>query len=51
MLPAATPPNAIVFGSGHVTIPEMVRAGFVLNLAGMVLITLAALVLVPWVFG
>ena len=51
MLPAATPPNAIVFGSGHVTIPNMVRAGFVLNLAGMILITVAALILVPLVFG
>ncbi len=51
MLPVATPPNAIVFGAGHVTIPDMVRAGFVLNLAGMGVITIAALVLVPWVFG
>ncbi len=40
MLPVATPPNAIVFGSGYVTIPQMVRAGFWLNLAGIVVITL-----------
>ena len=40
MLPVATPPNAIVFGSGHVTIQQMIRAGFWLNLAGVVLITL-----------
>ena len=42
MLPVATPPNAIVFGSGHVTIQQMIRAGFWLNLAGVVLITVLA---------
>ncbi len=39
MLPVATPPNAIIFGSGHVTIQQMIRAGFWLNLTGVVLIT------------
>lgn len=39
MMPVATPPNAIVFGSGHVTIPEMASAGFWLNLVGIALIT------------
>ena len=38
MLPVATPPNAIVFGSGHVTIREMSKAGFCLNLLSIVLI-------------
>lgn len=42
MLPVATPPNAIVFGSGRVTIPEMARAGFLVNLVAVVLVTLAA---------
>ena len=42
MLPVATPPNAIVFGSGHVTIPQMCRAGVLLNLIGIVLITALA---------
>lgn len=41
MLPVATPPNAIVFGSGHVTIPQMVRAGVWLNLVAIVLIPVA----------
>ncbi len=39
MLPVATPPNAIVFGTGLVRIPEMSRAGIWLNLIGIVLIT------------
>jgi sodium-dependent dicarboxylate transporter 2/3/5 len=39
MLPVATAPNAIVFGSGRVSIREMARAGFVLNLIGAVVIT------------
>jgi sodium-dependent dicarboxylate transporter 2/3/5 len=37
MLPAGTPPNAIVFGSGYVSIPRMVRVGAVLDLAAIVL--------------
>jgi solute carrier family 13 (sodium-dependent dicarboxylate transporter), member 2/3/5 len=41
MLPVATPPNAIVFGSGAITIGQMVRAGIVLNLVGVVLVTVA----------
>jgi solute carrier family 13 (sodium-dependent dicarboxylate transporter), member 2/3/5 len=49
-LPVATPPNAIVFGSGHVTIPQMVRAGLVLNVIGSVLIVLTVMTLVPLVF-
>jgi len=40
MLPVATPPNAIVFGSRQVTIPQMVRAGLWMNLIGTLLITL-----------
>ena len=40
MLPVATPPNAMVFASGYVTIPQMSRAGFWLNLCSIVTITL-----------
>ena len=39
MMPVATPPNAIVFGAGYVTIPQMARAGIVLNLIGVLLAT------------
>ncbi len=38
MMPVATPPNAIVFSSGRITIPQMCAAGIVLNLAGALLI-------------
>jgi sodium-dependent dicarboxylate transporter 2/3/5 len=40
MLPVATPPNAIIFGSGRVKIAEMARAGIVINIVGAVFITL-----------
>ncbi|HMQ53561.1 MAG TPA: DASS family sodium-coupled anion symporter [Anaerolineae bacterium] len=43
MLPVATPPNAVVFGSGYVTIPQMSRVGFILNLAGIVVVTLTVM--------
>ena len=39
MLPIATPPNAIVFSSGEVEMKDMVRAGLVLNLVGVIVIT------------
>jgi sodium-dependent dicarboxylate transporter 2/3/5 len=47
MLPVATPPNAIVFASGRVTIRQMARTGFVLNLFAVVVIT----VLAHWFLG
>ena len=39
MLPVATPPNAVVFGSGFVPLPQMARAGIWLNLIGIIVIT------------
>lgn len=39
MLPAGTPPNAIVFGSGRVRLPDMMKAGFLLDVAAAVLAT------------
>ena len=50
MLPVATPPNAIVFGSGWVTIPQMSRTGFALNFAGAGIVTGAVLILVESLF-
>ncbi|MDA1275231.1 MAG: DASS family sodium-coupled anion symporter [Verrucomicrobia bacterium] len=50
MLPVATPPNAIIFASGHVTIPEMVKAGFILNIVGVLLVTLLGYFVVVPVF-
>ena len=49
MLPVATPPNAIVFGSGAISLPQMVRAGFVLNILAVFLVTLLTFLIVrPW---
>ncbi len=51
MLPVATPPNAIVFGSGHVEIRSMVKAGMWLNLVSIVLISLWMWLVGARVFG
>ena len=50
MMPVATPPNAIVFGSGRVRLPEMARAGLWLNLVGVLLVFLLtyAVVMPRW---
>jgi sodium-dependent dicarboxylate transporter 2/3/5 len=47
MLPVATPPNAIVFATGTLKIPQMVRAGIFLNLVGIVIVTLIGMVVAP----
>ncbi|MEE4279145.1 MAG: DASS family sodium-coupled anion symporter [Halieaceae bacterium] len=51
MLPVATPPNAIVFSSGVLRIADMLRAGFLMNLVALVLLTIVAVLLVPAVLG
>lgn len=51
MLPVATPPNAIAFGSGSVRIGDMIRGGVWLNLIGVVIVTLATYFLAVPVFG
>jgi sodium-dependent dicarboxylate transporter 2/3/5 len=50
MMPVATPPNAIVFATGHLRIQSMIRAGFALNLAGIVVVTGLSYALLGWVF-
>ena len=50
MLPVATPPNAIVYGSGKFTIATMMKAGFVLNIIGIFVVTIFAYYLAPNIF-
>ena len=47
MLPVATPPNAIVFSTGVISIPQMVRAGVFLNIIGIIIVSIVALTIAP----
>ena len=51
MLPVATPPNAIVYGTGRITLPQLVRAGALLDLLFLLLVSAGVTFLVPIVFG
>ncbi len=51
MLPAATPPNAIVFGAGRITVPQMARAGFLVDIMGVLLVTALMYLIGVHVFG
>jgi len=48
MLPVATPPNAVVFGSGYVSMSSMIRAGLGLNLISILLVTFWVFYLLPY---
>ncbi|MBI5856352.1 MAG: anion permease [Sphingobacteriales bacterium] len=47
MMPMGTPPNAIAFASGHIKIKQMMRAGFVMNIVAIILITLFCWFILP----
>ena len=51
MLPVATAPNAVIYSSGHVSIPTMARAGLWLNVIGTFLVTGVCYALLPIIFG
>jgi len=50
MLPMATPPNAIVFASGHIKVQQMVRAGFILNIGSVALLWVFGEFIIPMIF-
>ncbi len=51
MMPASTPPNAIVFGTGYVRLPTMIRAGLGANVIALVVIVVVSLLIVAPVWG
>jgi sodium-dependent dicarboxylate transporter 2/3/5 len=51
MLPAGTPPNAIVFSSGYISVPQMARSGLIVDLFGGLLIAIVCWLLAPWALG
>lgn len=51
MMPVATPPNAVVFASGQITMIQFVRAGFWTNIAGIGVVMALTYAVVLWVFG
>ena len=51
MLPVATPPNAVAYGSGYVTIGSMIKGGLWLNLIAIVLVTGFTYTLFTWFLG
>ena len=51
MLPAGTPPNAVVFSSGYITVPQMARSGLIVDLVGGLLVAVVCYYLTPLVLG
>ncbi len=51
MLPVATPPNALVYGTGYVTIRQMIRNGFMLDILGWLMTVFILYVCGVWLFG
>jgi sodium-dependent dicarboxylate transporter 2/3/5 len=51
MLPVATPPNAVAYGSGYITIRDMIRSGWVLNFIGVGLIAIFMFTIIMWAVG
>jgi sodium-dependent dicarboxylate transporter 2/3/5 len=51
MLPVATPPNAIIFGTGEIRMADMIRVGIIMNLIGVVIITTMMFLLGMFVFA
>ena len=51
MMPMGTPPNAIVFSSGHIKLKDMIKAGFAMNIISIILITLFCWFVLPLVMG
>jgi solute carrier family 13 (sodium-dependent dicarboxylate transporter), member 2/3/5 len=51
MMPMGTPPNAIVFASGHIKLNQMVKAGFVMNVISVILICLFSYYVLPLIVG
>ncbi|MCM8570909.1 SLC13 family permease [Gramella jeungdoensis] len=50
MLPVATPPNAVVFGSGHLHIPDMIRTGIWMNIVSIIIISLVVYFALPLIW-
>ncbi|MCW8816596.1 MAG: SLC13 family permease [Ignavibacteriaceae bacterium] len=51
MLPVATPPNTIIFASGQIRISEMAKTGFILNITGVIVVTLLVYFVGTMIFG
>jgi len=51
MMPISTPPNAIVFASGHIRMKDMMKAGFFLNIVSIIVLVLFSATLFEWVYG